>query len=157
MYELVFCCKQYWNVNNNINNTEHLQNTDPPFWMRILPGASRRIFHFPPSRAFPRALNGVNKPKRLGTRLSHPWVRPQRPFIYDFNYFFYPTPPPPLPAVANISGGNVLGALFISKVPLETGAPPPTFWCFLRPCPNLINIFNRSLPSSCNIEPATAR
>jgi hypothetical protein len=20
-----------------INNTEHLQNTDPPFWMRILP------------------------------------------------------------------------------------------------------------------------
>jgi hypothetical protein len=29
---------------------------------------------------------------------------------------------------------NVLGALFIPKVPLEAGAaPPPTFWCFLRP------------------------
>ena len=38
--------------------------------MRILPGASRRIFHFSPSRAFPRALNDVNNPKRLGTRLQ---------------------------------------------------------------------------------------
>ena len=38
--------------------------------MRILPGASRRIFHFSPSRAVPRALNDVNKPKRLGTRLQ---------------------------------------------------------------------------------------
>ena len=38
--------------------------------MRILPGASRQIFHFSISRAFPRALNYVNKPKRLGTRLT---------------------------------------------------------------------------------------
>jgi hypothetical protein len=30
MYEPVFCCKQC-HFNNNINNTEHLQNTDPPF------------------------------------------------------------------------------------------------------------------------------
>jgi hypothetical protein len=37
--------------------------------MRILSGASRRIFRFSPSRAFPRALNDVNKPKRLGSRL----------------------------------------------------------------------------------------
>ena len=27
------------------------------------------VFHFSPSRAVPRALNDVNKPKRLGTRL----------------------------------------------------------------------------------------
>ena len=38
--------------------------------MQILPGASRRIFHFSPSRAVPRALNDVKKPKRLGTRLG---------------------------------------------------------------------------------------
>jgi hypothetical protein len=36
--------------------------------MRILPGASRRIFRFSRSRAVPRAH--VNKPKRLGTRLA---------------------------------------------------------------------------------------
>ena len=48
--------------------------------MRILPGASRRIFHFSPSRAFPRALNDVNKPKRLGTRLCQHCVL--QPFSY---------------------------------------------------------------------------
>jgi hypothetical protein len=34
-----------------------------------------------------------------------------------------PPPPPPPPTVANISGKNFLGALFIPKVPLETDAP----------------------------------
>ena len=45
---------------------------------------------------------------------------PQWPLIYDFIYFFYPTP------VVNISVENFLGALFILKVPFET-APPPNF------------------------------
>jgi hypothetical protein len=45
--------------------------------------------------------------------------RLQRPLIYDCIYFSFPSP------VANISGENVLGALFIPKVPLETGVPPP--------------------------------
>jgi hypothetical protein len=48
--------------------------------------------------------------------------RPQRLLIYDCIYFSSPTPPPP---GANISWKNFLAALFIPKVPLETGAPPP--------------------------------
>jgi hypothetical protein len=50
---------------------------------------------------------------------------PQWPLIYDFIYFSSPP-------VANISGENVLDALFILKVPLET-APSPNF--FMLPTP----------------------
>jgi hypothetical protein len=42
---------------------------------------------------------------------------PQWPLIYDCIYFSFPAP------VANISGKNFLGALFILKVPLETRVP----------------------------------
>jgi hypothetical protein len=48
--------------------------------------------------------------------------RPEQPLISDCIYFPFPfAPPPSLPPspVANISGENVLGALFIPKVPLE--------------------------------------
>jgi hypothetical protein len=48
--------------------------------------------------------------------------------LYDCNYFSCPS------SVANISGKDFSGALFIPKVPLETGAHAPIFWCFLRPC-----------------------
>jgi hypothetical protein len=41
---------------------------------------------------------------------------------------------PPPPPVANISGCPFQ----YPKVPLEAGAPPPIFWCFLRPWPNYI-------------------
>ena len=46
--------------------------------------------------------------------------------------FFLPFHPPPLFPVANISGGNFFGALFIQKLPMESGATP-TFGDFLRP------------------------
>jgi hypothetical protein len=36
-------------------------------------------FHFSPSRAFPRALNDVNKPKRLGTRLALVYIHRHKP------------------------------------------------------------------------------
>ena len=56
--------------------------------------------------------------------------RPQRPLIYDYIYFSFPNPPG-----ATISRWEI----FIPKVPLETSAPP-TFRCFLRPCPQSINL-----------------
>jgi hypothetical protein len=50
--------------------------------------------------------------------------RPQRPLIYDCIYFSFPNTP--LPRRQHFRE-NILGALFIPKVPLEPGAPPPTF------------------------------
>jgi hypothetical protein len=62
--------------------------------------------------------------------------RPQRPFIYDCMYFpSLPFPLPPPSPVANISGKNFLDALFIPKVPLETGAPPQIFDASYAPVP----------------------
>ena len=52
------------------------------------------------------------------------------------NAFISPSLPPPPPPVANISGKIFLGALFIPKVPLETGAPPQLFYASYAPVDN---------------------
>ena len=52
--------------------------------------------------------------------------RPQRPLNYDCIYFPFPT--------------YFFGALFIPKVPLETGAPPPPLNFFMLPTPLLTTI-----------------
>ena len=56
---------------------------------------------------------------------------PQQPLICDCIYFSFPNLSPP--PIGNISEKNFLGALFIQKVPLETGATQ-LFLCFLCPC-----------------------
>ena len=53
--------------------------------------------------------------------------RPQRPLICDCIHFSFPEYPPPPSPVANIYEKIFLGALFIKKVPLETGAPPQLY------------------------------
>ena len=55
--------------------------------------------------------------------------------VVQFAFYMIAIISPPFlpPPVANICGKNFSGALFIPKVPLQTG-PPPIFWCFLRPC-----------------------
>ena len=71
----------------------------------------------------PAALSSVNSFCHF--HLISSVSRPQRPLIYDCIYFSFPKPPPP--PGANISWKNLLAALFIPKVPLETGVPPPNF------------------------------
>jgi hypothetical protein len=45
--------------------------------------------------------------------------------VVQIAFFMIPFIFPSLSPVTNISGKNFLGAFFMPKVPLKTGAPPP--------------------------------